>query len=205
MIIKVGTNNPIKVEAVKGLLAEYPEIADTGASKWKVSGAKIPSGVSEQPLSVRETYLGAFNRAVGAFEDGADLGIGIESGITKGPLGWFNFTAAVICNSEIPEWIRIALWDSSYLPPVENPYGIHFGQSTGFPLPPKIVDKIVHEGMDLDQAAYACGFVDVPNIGKVEGGFLGVLTKGRISRKVYSRQALQMALISLENEEMFSV
>jgi len=45
---------------------------------------------------------------------------------------------------------------------------------------------------------------DVPNIGKVEGGFLGILTKGRVSRMEYTKQALRMAMIPYENAKMFA-
>lgn len=157
MIIKVGTNNAVKVEAVKEALADYPLLAAA-----EVLGVNVSSEVSEQPLTRYETLCGAQNRAVGAYKDGADFGIGIESGISETHLGLFiNFTVAVIYDGE----------------------RYHVGQSTGFPVPPKMIVKIIEEGMDMDQAAYACGIVDVPNIGKVKGGFLGVLTKGRISRK----------------------
>lgn len=203
MIIKVGTNNAIKVEAVKEALVDYHQFNEA-----EVSGIKIPSGVSEQPSTTEETFHGAFNRAVGAFKSGADVGIGIESGITKGPLGWINFTVAVLCDDDIVDWKLPTLWAPIWTHPKSgrglSPSCIHYGQSTGFPVPPQMVDKIVNQGMDMDQAAYACGFVDVPNIGKVDGGFLGVLTRGRVSRKTYSRQALMMALISWENKEMFA-
>lgn len=186
MIIKVGTNNPVKVESVKEALADYPSLADA-----EIIGVNVTSGVDEQPKTLDETVIGSLNRALNAYVDGADLGIGIESGLMLSPLGWINFTSAVIVEN------RKAA-DIGY--PID---GVHYGHSTGFPLPNKIVDKIINEGMDLDAAAYACGFVDVPNIGKVDGGFLGVLTKGRVSRKTYSKQALMMALISWENKEMF--
>jgi len=178
MIIKVGTNNAIKIEAVKEALVDYPLLAEA-----EVLGVNVSSEVSEQPLSRYETLCGARNRAAGAYKDGAYFGVGIESGISETYLGYINFTTAIIYDGE----------------------RYHIGQSTGFPVPPKMIVKIIEEGMDMDQAAYACGFVDVPNIGKVDGGFLGVLTKGRISRKTYSKQALVMALISWENKEMFAV
>lgn len=193
MIIKVGTNNAIKVEAVKEALADYPLLAEA-----EVLGINVSSGVSEQPRCTHDTFRGAFNRAVEAYKSGADLGIGIESGITSVPLGWVNFTVAIVCDNDPPEW------DPDYRWCCASAKEIHYGQSTGFPIPPRIVDCILNKGMDMDQAAYACDIVDVPNIGKVEGGFLGVLTKGRISRKTYSKQALQMALISWENKEMFA-
>jgi non-canonical (house-cleaning) NTP pyrophosphatase len=203
MLIIVGTNNKVKVEAVRETLLDYPDLVDAD-----VEGTHIPSGVSEQPWGMEETVQGALNRAVGAYASGVEggyihgLGIGIESGTMNTPLGWLNFTAAVICESPVASTVdplhRInQLWERA---PAN---GIHFGHSTGFPLPPKITNCIIENKVDLDEAVFRCGFSDVPNIGKVPGGFLGLLTRGRISRKLYSQQALQMALISYENKDMF--
>lgn len=200
MKIKVGTNNPVKVAAVEETLLPYSNLF---GDEPEILGVNVPSQVDEQPKSIFETYRGAFNRAVGAYKDGANFGIGIESGIYKGPIGWVNFTAAVICNGELKPFERTALWDTAWDPPIKKPSCIHYGQSTGFPLPDDVVDCMLNKHMDLDAAAFACGHVDVPNIGKVDGGFLGVLTWGRVSRQAYSGGALQMALISLENAEMF--
>jgi non-canonical (house-cleaning) NTP pyrophosphatase len=199
MIIRIGTNNKVKVEAVRETILDYPDLANAD-----VEGIHIPSGVSEQPWGMEETVQGALNRAVGAYDTPeTDLGIGIESGTMNTPLGWLNFTAAVICESSTASQIephrRInELWERA---PAN---GVHFGHSTGFPLPPRITQYIIENKVDLDEAVYRCGFSDVPNIGKVQGGFLGLLTRGRISRKLYSQQALQMALISYENKDMFA-
>jgi non-canonical (house-cleaning) NTP pyrophosphatase len=198
MLVKVGTNNPIKVEAVRLTLMEYPDLKNA-----EIVGANIPSQVSNQPRSWEETVNGALNRAVGAYQDGADLGVGIESGLVNAPLGWMNFSAAVVCESDAAAGVEprkrvTALWERTW----EN--GIHYGHSTSFPLPHNVIEKMLFEKMELDEAVHACKLVDIPNIGKVEGGFLGVLTGGRVSRTLYSKQALQMALISYENKDMFA-
>ena len=199
MRIIVGTNNKVKVEAVWDTILDYPDLADAA-----VGGLHIPSGVSEQPWGMEETVQGALNRATGAYasESEVDLGIGIESGTMNTPLGWLNFTAAVICESPTASTVdplrRLnQLWERAHV------NGIHFGHSTGFPLPTKIINYIIENKVDLDEAVFKCGFSDVPNIGKVQGGFLGLLTRDRISRKLYTQQALQMALISYENKDMF--
>jgi len=77
------------------------------------------------------------------------------------------------------------------------------GHSTGFDLPPALL-KGLEEGKEIDQIVYELGMADVHNIGKVKGGFLGILTKGRVSRLTYTKQALQMAMIPLENKKLFS-
>ena len=203
MIIKVGTANPIKVDAVRIALADYD------FTESQVQGVNIDSGVADQPQSTKETVAGALNRALGAFRDGADLGVGIESGLMFSPLGWMNFTAAVICERDdglFPEGASPAglysLVDAEGNS-LANQKGFHFGHSSAFPLPNAISNRMLSLGMELDEAVYDAGLVEVPNIGKVDGGFLGRLTNGRISRTQYSTVALQMALISYENRALF--
>lgn len=200
MLVKVGTANQIKITAVRIALADYFDLTDE-----KIIGVDVSSYVSNQPRSMAETVCGAVNRALGSFRDGADLGIGIESGLMDSPLGWMNFSAAVICEKDT------GIIDNSYISP-ENlnklwqraqEHGFHFGHSSGFALPSQVTERIMDQEMELDEAVYDAALVDIPNIGKVPGGFLGVLTKDRVSRTQYSITALQMALISYENKKMF--
>ena len=156
-----------------------------------------------------ETVAGALNRALGAFRDGADLGIGIESGLMLSPLGWMNFTAAVICERDDGIFPNGATSGGLHSLVDFNgnslafQKGFHFGHSSAFPLPNSVTNRMLSLEMELDKAVHDAGLVDVKNIGKVEGGFLGVLTNGRISRTQYSTVALQMALISYENRKLF--
>jgi non-canonical (house-cleaning) NTP pyrophosphatase len=158
---------------------------------------------------MEETVAGALNRALGAFRSGADLGIGIESGLMESPLGYMNFSAAIICEQDTgiignyasPAGLRVLTTPNGASLALEN--GFHFGHSTAFSLPDEIITRMLNQNMELDEAVFDANLVNVSNIGKVEGGFLGVLTKGRISRTKYSTTALQMALISYENRGLF--
>lgn len=63
MIIFVGSQNPVKINAVVNSASEtWPNV--------RVEGLNIPSGISDQPLTDEETKLGAENRALKALEDG---------------------------------------------------------------------------------------------------------------------------------------
>jgi len=74
MKICVGSNNPVKVGAVRNAFEQYyPEC--------EVIGKKVDSGIAEQPMSEEETVRGATNRAHAALEY-ADLGVGLEGGVT---------------------------------------------------------------------------------------------------------------------------
>jgi inosine/xanthosine triphosphatase len=154
-------------------------------SDAEVVGVDVPSEVQDQPKTLEETTRGACNRALNAFHgERPDFSIGIESGLMKAPYtrsGYVNFCVAVVYDGQ-----------QTYL-----------GHSTGFDLPPKIVSGL-EAGDELDKAVFDQGLTDVPNIGKVEGGFLGILTKGRVTRQDFTTQALKMALIPLENKEMYA-
>jgi inosine/xanthosine triphosphatase len=92
-VIRVGTLNAPKIEAVR--LAVQPYIAAA-----EVSGQAVESGVPEQPVGYGEITRGARERARQAYETGAcALGVGIEDGLVELPeLGGevFNVGAAVV-------------------------------------------------------------------------------------------------------------
>ena len=70
--ISVGSDNPVKVEAVRDVMERiFGEV--------RISAVKVDSGVSEQPFG-DETCKGAVNRAKAAI-GGNDLSVGIEAGV----------------------------------------------------------------------------------------------------------------------------
>ena len=56
---------------------------------------------------------------------------------------------------------------------------------------------MLEEGLDMSEAINKMGLTNNPNIGAAEGA-IGILTKGRVDRKEYTKQALRMAFIHLE-------
>ncbi|PGM55681.1 DUF84 family protein [Bacillus sp. AFS053548] len=71
MKITIGSLNPTKVGAVQKVFNEF-----------KVEGLKVPSNVSNQPMTDHETMEGAINRALNAKNEGkSDIGIGLEGGV----------------------------------------------------------------------------------------------------------------------------
>ncbi|KAJ3281529.1 hypothetical protein HDU79_010684, partial [Rhizoclosmatium sp. JEL0117] len=88
LLVAVGTTNPTKLNAVKSALQTiFPN------QTIIVKGVKVPSGVSDQPLSDVETIEGAVNRAKRALElvSEAAYGIGVEGGIDKVGENYFGF------------------------------------------------------------------------------------------------------------------
>lgn len=177
MKIIVASKNPIKVEAVKEILRDYPDL-----SCYEVIGIETNSGVSKQPKSLEETVQGAINRARTAFNN-CIYSFGIESGLMVVPrtrTGSMDFCACAIYDGK----------------------NYHLGLSCAFEFPIKVTQMIHEQGIDANEAFYKCGLTTNEKIGLSEGA-IGILTKGRMSRKDYTKQAIQMALVHLENKELY--
>lgn len=173
MKIKVGSKNKAKVDAVRELLKEYPRLADA-----EIEGQETESGISRQPLSLEETMRGAMNRARNIFAD-CDYSIGLESGLMHVPLSKTGYMDLCAC----------AIYDGKEF---------CFGLSSAWEFPDKkILDLILDKGLNISEAINKAGLTDNPNIGSEEGA-IGLLTKGRLTRRGYTKEALRSALIHLE-------
>lgn len=173
MKIIVGSKNAAKVEAVKELLKEYPHLKEA-----EVVGVAAASGVSDQPLSLEETVTGALQRAKAAHSD-CDYSIGLESGLIQVPLSKSGYMDVCAC----------VIYDGSQH---------HLGLSSIWEFPDiAITESILKDGLDMSQAINKAGLVDDPEVGSKQGA-IGILTKGKVDRKEYSKQALRMALIHID-------
>ncbi len=147
---------------------------------YEVEGIACPSGVSEQPLSLDEIIRGSINRAKGAYRD-CTYSVGIEDGISSVPetvSGYMNFCCC-------------AVYDGSR---------IYLGLGPAFEYPPECTRMVVEEGITISEA-----FLPVsgrPDIG-YEMGIIGWLTRGRINRKDYTKQAVEMARIQIYNGGLY--
>src|SRR3989344_4803137 len=173
MIINVGSKNKVKVGAVEEILKDYTHLA-----RAKISGVDVDSGVSAQPKSFEETIQGAINRAKDSFKD-CDYSIGLESGLMNVPHSKSGYMDVCVC----------AIYDGKEF---------HIGLSSAWEFPDKrITDFIIKDGMNTTEAINKAGLANNPEIGSQEGA-IGMLTKGRMDRKEYTKQALRTALIHLE-------
>jgi inosine/xanthosine triphosphatase len=76
-IVAVGSKNPVKIGAVRAVLAQV-------APNARVEGIAVASTVPDQPIGDDETIRGAIARAVAARAAlGADLGVGVEGGVVE--------------------------------------------------------------------------------------------------------------------------
>ncbi len=78
------------------------------------------------------------------------------------------------------------------------------GLSSAFEYPKEIVSLVIEDGLEIDEAMLKTKLTENKRIG-YSGGTIGLLTKGRLPRKDYVKQAVMMALIHLENKELFQI
>lgn len=180
MLIAIGSTNPIKIQAVEDVVRGYPQFAH--AAFTPIAAA---SEISEQPLNLEEIIRGAKNRAKNAFDklSSCRYSFGIESGLFEAPGSRTGYLEACICS----------IYDRK---------NFHLGLSCGFEVPPAILQHILNENLDLSQAAHRSGITNNPTLGSAEG-IIGILTKGRIDRKSYTKQAVTTAMIQLENADWY--
>src|SRR3989344_8362434 len=173
MKIAVGTTNAAKVTAVREILADYPHLKDA-----EIVSVKTKSGVADQPLSLKATIEGALNRAKSTYND-CEYSIGIESGLMEVPFtkgGYMDVCAAVVYDGQ----------------------EAHIGLSPAWEFPdPRGTKLMIEAGKNMSEAINEVGLTQNPHIGAAEGA-IGVMTKGRVDRKEYTKQALRMALIHID-------
>lgn len=177
MKVNVGSKNITKVQAVEELFQEFPEF-----SSAEIYSIEVDSGVHKQPKTIEETVQGAMNRARNAFNN-CDLSIGLESGLIKVPYTKSGYMDTTMC----------AIYDGERF---------HLGGSSPFEYPKSMIDLVFNKDQDISEAAKSVGFSHDDNLGKREG-MIGVLTRGKLNRKEYSKQAVLTALIHLLNPEHY--
>ncbi len=171
--INIGSKNQQKMRAVSEILREYPHLANA-----EVQAIEAASDVSDQPKTLEETVRGATNRAKNCWND-CDYSIGLESGLMHVPGSKSGYMDVCAC----------AIYDGKEF---------HLGLSSAWEFPKKsVMDLILKEGLDMNQAVTKAGMTKNQQIGSAEGA-IGILTKGRMDRKEYTKQALRTALIHLE-------
>lgn len=172
--ILVASTNPVKIQAaLAGFQRMFPQ------RRFDATGAAIPSGVSDQPMTDAETLLGATNRAHRARESqpDVDFAVGIEGGIDR--VDGRMFASA---------WIV-----------VHTPDRIGQARSGAFALPPK-VQQLVEGGEEL---GVANDIVFAESNSKQRGGAIGSLTDGVIDRQQLYVHAMVLALIPFQRAELF--
>jgi inosine/xanthosine triphosphatase len=172
--IIVGSKNPVKVGCTREAFSQA--FGNVGL----VEGVDALSNIPAQPRSEEETLLGAKNRATHAksLVPEADYWVGIEGGVDEDPQGMYAFA-----------WIYVL-----------HRSGKSSQSKTGtFYLPPRVV-ALIQDGMEL---GHADDLVFQAQNSKQQGGSVGLLTHGLITREGYYQQAMVLALIPFLNESLF--
>ncbi len=172
--IVIASQNPVKINTtLSGFKKMLP------AEIFEAIPVAAESGVSRQPFSNHETFLGAFNRtrnALSKVPDG-DYWVGIEGGVEK--LG-----------AEIAAFAWVVITDS---------IRTGRGKTGAFILPRSIAD-LIQQGMELGEAD---DIIFNRSNSKQENGAIGLLTGDVIDRARLYEQAVIMALIPFKNPDLY--
>ncbi len=165
MTVAIGSENPVKIEAVKQAFKKvFPK------KKFIFKLAQVSSGVSNQPMSDLEGIKGARNRAKQILEKfKADFGIGLEGCIQKIGKNYFN------CG-----WIVIL--DKNGVEGIASTAKIHVA--------PKLI-RLIKKKNELGDAEDI--LTGKKNIKQTIGHF-GIMTRGIIKREKAYRDATITAL-----------
>ena len=177
MIINVGSKNPQKIAAVQEIITEYDTLRYSSIRSFNAE-----SQVSPQPKTLEEMIQGAHNRARNAFLD-CHASIGIESGIMTAPgtnTGYLGPCCATLYDGK------------QYFT----------GLGPAFEYPSEIINIVINQGLELDEAIKKAGYTDDPRIG-YKNGVIGWLTDQKITRKDLIKNALRMALTSYLKKELY--
>lgn len=179
MKIHVGSKNQVKINAVADAIKLYPNLFP----KPEILGIDVQIELFGHPKSIEETVRGAIERAKKAYGD-CDYSFGLEGGLMKVPLSKSGFMEVGVC----------AIYDGKQ---------IHLGLSPAFEWPKRVTNLIRSNKADASQALKQLRLTWHEKVGAVEGGMIGVLTQGRITRENYTKYSIIMALIHLENSDLF--
>lgn len=153
MKIAVGSQNPVKINAVKrAFKLVWPK------NKFEVIGVKVPSGVSDQPMSDKESIKGAKARAIRSMKEiKADFGVGLEGGLQSIGKLWFDCGWAVVIDRHGKEGI---------------------GSSARMLTPEKIM-KLIRKGKELGEAN---DILFKTKFSKQAQGHFGLMTNSIVTR-----------------------
>ncbi len=172
MRIGIGTKNPVKVQAIKEVFQSYPEFSEAIFEPKSVN-----SGIPEQPLSLEEILLGAYNRARNSFS-GCDYSIGVEGGLMSTGIGYgtghLNVTVCVVFDGK----------------------RTYIGSGPGFELPFTVLSYILQDGLTLDEAMLKAGLTESQRVGYEEGGNTAIITNNRRTKKEDVQVAVMFAISS---------
>jgi inosine/xanthosine triphosphatase len=179
MKICVGSQNKIKIKAVKETLKLYPQLFPNP----EIKGIDVKMPLFDHPKDLKATVQGAIARAKKAFISCA-YSFGLEGGLMTVPFTNTGFMEASVC----------ALY---------NGKKIYLGLGPAFAWPKKVNDLILQGKADASQAFKKLGLTNHQKLGEVSGGGIGLLTDYKVTREDLTRYSIMMALVELENPNIY--
>jgi inosine/xanthosine triphosphatase len=171
--IVIASKNPVKISAVRHAAGKML------GTHWEIVASSGASGVSDQPMTSRETLLGSRNRVadVRIKHPEADLWVGIEGGVEDDDLGLAAFA-----------WVV-----------VESPLRTGTGRSASFYLPEAIA-CLVRQGVELGEADDR---IFGRTNSKQQDGAIGILSAGALDRAGLYEHAVIAALLAIVNPQLY--
>lgn len=179
MRINVGSKNQTKVKAVQDTIKLYPTLFKNP----EIVGIDVNVPLFGHPKNIKETIQGAIGRAKNAYTN-CTYSFGLEGGLMEVPFSKTGFMEIGAC----------AIYDG---------HNIHLGLSPAYEWPTKVTDLIVSGKADASQAFKKLEYTQHEKLGAQEGGIIGYLTEGRLTREDFTKYSIIMALIHLEKPEFF--
>jgi len=180
MKINVGSKNPTKVSAVADAAKLYPEILPNP----EIEGIDVQVAELGHPKNLDEIIDGAIARAKAAFQD-CTYSFGIESGLFEVPRSQSGYMELQAC----------AIYDGT---------NIHLGFAPAFEWPKKVTELILGGQADGSSAFKIAGLTTHEKVGAVQGGAMGMLTGGRLTREDQIKSSILAAMIQIEHPEWYS-
>lgn len=175
MKVVVGSKNPVKLNATRNVLKKiYNDL--------EIKTSEVDSEVPDQPFGLDETINGAINRAKNAFDDWADLSVGIESGLMETPNTITGYIDLQWC----------AIFDGDR---------VTIGVSSGFEYPPMVINEVLN-GFEVGDIMDK--ITGVENLGQKKGA-VSRLSKDMLDRTENTEQCVLTAMIPRMNEEMYFI
>ena len=179
MKINVGSKNQTKINGVKEAVALYPNLFKNP----EVCGIDVNVELYGHPKNLEETIGGAIKRAKDAFKD-CDYSFGVEGGLMEVPFTKGGFMEVGACA-------------------VYNGSEIYLGLSPAFEWPIEVTKLITENKADASLAFKQLGFAKDEKLGAAKGGIVGYLTNDRLTRESFTKYSIIMALIRLENKDLY--
>ena len=178
MKISVGSQNKTKVAAVRDALALYPKLFPSP----EIIGVDVVEKIFDHPIDLEKTVGGAIERARKSFSEGCSYSFGLEGGLMEVPHTKTGYMEVSVC----------AIYDGK---------NFLLGLSPACEWPENVTKLILSGEADASQAFKILGLTHHEKLGAEEGGIIGMLTAGRMTREDFMKYSVMMAIIQLERAE----